>query len=141
MANINIDLQKSLAAFRRYREIADINTEIDDISRIEKRNVNEIKIKNITFGYNEKNDIISNLSSEFHKGQIIRITGANGKGKTTLIDIICGLLKPKDGTVLYDDLNIDNIKNISIKKLIGIIPQDTYLFKIQLRTILNWEET
>ncbi|WP_434654491.1 ABC transporter ATP-binding protein [Thermoanaerobacterium thermosaccharolyticum] len=128
LANINIDLQKSLAAFRRYREIADINTEIDDISRIEKRNVNEIKIKNITFGYNEKNDIISNLSCEFHKGQVIRITGANGKGKTTLIDIICGLLKPKDGTVLYDDLKIDNIKNTSMKNLIGIVPQDTYLF-------------
>lgn len=128
LANINIDLQKSLAAFRRYREIADINTEIDDISRIEKRKVNEIKIKNITFGYNEKNDIISNLSCEFHKGRVIRINGANGRGKTTLIDIICGLLKPKDGMVLYDDLNIDNIKSTSIKKLIGIIPQETYLF-------------
>ena len=84
-----------------------------------------IKIENVSFGYTNKN-VIEGLSLSIDKGQTIGIIGSSGEGKSTLINLILGLLKPNRGNILVDDVNIfENLKSWQNK--IGYISQDVYL--------------
>jgi len=90
---------------------------------------NEIELKNINYKYpNSDKTVLKNLSLQIKSGNSIGIIGSTGVGKSTLVDIILGLLKPTEGQVLVDgkDINIGN--NCSDwQNQIGYIPQDIYL--------------
>ncbi|WP_415321003.1 ABC transporter ATP-binding protein [Candidatus Pelagibacter sp. Uisw_092] len=86
-----------------------------------------IKLKNIFFKYPQKiNYVLNDLSFEIKKGETIGIMGMTGSGKSTLIDIIIGLLKPEKGTVLIDGKNI-NEELRAWQNLIGYVPQSTQM--------------
>ena len=65
-----------------------------------------IKVENITFGYRKKNLVFNDFSLDIDKGNIIGLLGKNGTGKSTLLYIICGLLRPKHGTVTINGIDI-----------------------------------
>lgn len=96
----------------------------------EKKFLNKkVEVKNITFKYPESDkEILKNLSLEIQAGSSIGIIGITGSGKSTLVDIILGLLTPNSGEVTADGNNINIGNNLSIwQKQIGYIPQDIYL--------------
>ncbi|EAH4889655.1 ABC-type lipopolysaccharide transporter PglK [Campylobacter jejuni] len=88
----------------------------------------EFKIYNLSFGYEGKKYLFKNLNLNIKKGEKIAFIGESGCGKSTLVDLIIGLLKPKEGQILIDEqeLNANNTKNYRQK--IGYIPQNIYLF-------------
>ncbi|EKK0826332.1 ABC transporter ATP-binding protein [Campylobacter jejuni] len=88
----------------------------------------ELKIYNLSFGYEGKKYLFKNLNLNIKKGEKIAFIGESGCGKSTLVDLIIGLLKPKEGQILIDkqELNASNAKNYRQK--IGYIPQNIYLF-------------
>ncbi|WP_445082696.1 ATP-binding cassette domain-containing protein, partial [Campylobacter jejuni] len=88
----------------------------------------ELKICNLSFGYEGKKYLFKNLNLNIKKGEKIAFIGESGCGKSTLVDLIIGLLKPKEGQILIDEqeLNANNTKNYRQK--IGYIPQNIYLF-------------
>ncbi|ECP7275627.1 ABC-type lipopolysaccharide transporter PglK [Campylobacter jejuni] len=88
----------------------------------------ELKICNLSFGYEGKKSLFENLNLNIKKGEKIAFIGESGCGKSTLVDLIIGLLKPKEGQILVDNeqLNTNNVKNYRQK--IGYIPQNIYLF-------------
>ncbi len=93
---------------------------------------NNINIVNLTFKYkNMIEPVINNISLNIKKGECIGIVGETGSGKTTLIDILMGLLEPTDGKILIDQRNIYEGNKYSLIKswrsLIAHIPQDIYL--------------
>ena len=89
---------------------------------------NSIRLENISFNYVIDKIVINDISLEIIKGEKIAFTGESGGGKSTLIDIITGIHKPMNGTVLIDEAPLTN-KNIrSWRKKIGYIPQSIYLF-------------
>ena len=83
-----------------------------------------IKFKNISFGYNDRS-ILKNFNLHINLGEKIGIIGTTGSGKTTLVDIISGIIKPENGRIYYDDINIKNLNNQVLK--IGYIPQSATL--------------
>lgn len=86
-----------------------------------------IKIQNLSYRYpNTKKDVLKNISFDITEGQSIGFVGKTGSGKTTLIDIILSLLKPTEGKITVDDINIHNNKK-SWSKIIGYVPQFIYL--------------
>ena len=86
-----------------------------------------IVIKNLTFYYeNNENKIFDKFNLEIKKGEFIALIGATGSGKTTLIDLIAGLLSPNGGEILSDDENIENNKNSWLDK-VGYVPQNIFL--------------
>jgi ATP-binding cassette, subfamily B, bacterial PglK len=88
---------------------------------------NKIIIKDLTFYYEkEEQKIFDKLNFEIKKGEFIALIGGTGSGKTTLIDLIAGLLSPKNGGIFVDDKNIADSKNGWFKK-IGYVPQNIFL--------------
>ena len=101
-----------------------INNENDNKKIIDFNN--EIKLTNVAFGYDENNKIFNEINLIIKKNTTVGIFGKTGSGKTTLIDLIAGLLSPNDGTVKVDECNI----NYSIKswqKKISYIDQNVTL--------------
>ncbi len=88
----------------------------------------ELRLDNLTFGYKDKKNLFTCLNLSIKKGKKIAFIGESGCGKSTLVDIIIGLLSPREGRVLLDEneLNMKNVKNYRQK--IGYIPQNIYLF-------------
>lgn len=87
-----------------------------------------LKLKNISFAYADKPLLFKGLNLTIKKGEKIAFIGESGSGKSTVVDIIMGLLKPKTGEIYIDKqiLNAHHLKNFRQK--IGYIPQQIYLF-------------
>lgn len=92
-----------------------------------------LSVRDLTFGYTENRKIFENASVDLPAGCSIAIIGASGAGKTTLVDLILGLLKPESGHVFYDDYDIvthedgEGVCKVSMGELVSYIPQTVYL--------------
>ena len=87
-----------------------------------------IKLENINFSYNKKtNFILKNINLEIKKGSKVGIKGATGSGKSTLGNIIIGLLEPTEGQLLIDDILINSQNKSAWQKNISIIPQTIFM--------------
>lgn len=94
---------------------------------------NNITIENITWKYEGGNeDILENLSLEIKKGQSVALIGHSGAGKTTLGDVVLGLLEPQKGRVCIDGTDIRTMGN-GLGRLIGFVPQSIYLIDDTIR--------
>ena len=121
--NLIIFLNKSLDIV--HKDIYQISEELGD----DPVELNEqIVLKDISFGYVENKPILKNINMTIKKGERIAITGETGSGKSTLVDLIIGLLKPDKGEIFIDGVMLNN-KNIkSWRNKSGYIPQTIYLF-------------
>tara|TARA_B100000886_G_scaffold144974_1_gene98581 strand:+ start:12767 stop:14512 length:1746 start_codon:yes stop_codon:yes gene_type:complete len=104
----------------------------------------KIEIKNLSFSHlnlqnNKKQKILKNLSLTIHKGESVGIIGKTGEGKTTLIDIILGIIKSEKGKILIDGQNLKNIKKKWIKS-IGYVAQETFLIRGDLKKNITLQE-
>ena len=86
---------------------------------------NQINFKNIAFNYDQKK-IFKNLNFEIKKNDVIGIIGESGTGKSTFVDILMGLLEPKDGELIVDH-NKKLTKDKKWSNLFGYVPQNFYL--------------
>lgn len=87
-----------------------------------------LKLKNISFNYDERKMTLENINLSIKKGQNIGIVGKSGSGKSTLVDMLIGLNLPTKGEILLDDVALSSSNLISWRKQIGYIPQTIYLF-------------
>jgi len=86
-----------------------------------------IELKHISFSYNDNKPILENINFKINKGELVGIIGESGAGKTTLINIIVGLLTQNSGKIFLDGNELDKV-NLNIwRSKIGYVPQDVYL--------------
>ena len=86
-----------------------------------------IKFMDLDFGYDGKT-ILEKANTDIPAGKIVTITGRSGTGKTTVIDLIIGLMGACKGQILVDGINIEDLDKGAWRKQIGYVPQDTFLF-------------
>ncbi len=123
----------------RIKEILEYNT-------IKEKNLTEIKnikgiieFKNIDFSYsNEK--LLQNLNFVIRPNRITAITGTNGTGKTTIVDLILRLHSPTKGEILLDNIDVKEIDKNSYLKEISVLNQESYLFNLSIRENFNLVE-
>jgi ATP-binding cassette subfamily C protein len=87
-----------------------------------------IRLEGVTFAYS-KNNILNDASLIFPAGEVTAIVGASGAGKTTIVDLVIGLLRPQDGEVWIDDLPLARIDLNQWRRMIGYVPQETLLLQ------------
>ena len=88
----------------------------------------KIELRGVAFAYPEKKEVISDYSLEIRHGERVAFVGKSGVGKSTLVDLIIGILKPKRGEIFVDGVKIDDSNIKSWRRKIGYIPQNIYLF-------------
>ena len=121
----------NLKAVETYED--DLNIDIKDTNENDVRFVNELQIKTISWKYrNANHNILENASLAIRKGESVAFIGSSGAGKTTLADIIMGLLKPQEGVVEMDGIDIYTIPH-QWAKIIGYVPQSVFLIDDTVR--------
>lgn len=94
----------------------------------------KIEMKNLNFTYPENHiPSLENINISLKKGKTLAICGKTGSGKTTLINLIPRLFNANPGTLFIDDMDINTISILSLRKNIGYVPQDTILFSATIK--------
>lgn len=124
-------IQTYVYASERMFTILDIPIEHknkDDLIRVPKIK-GKVEFKDVSFKYDEdSNDFIKDISFSANAGETIAIVGRSGSGKSTIANLLLNLYKPTKGSIKVDGKNIDKIEDSDLRKQIGIVPQETFLF-------------
>lgn len=123
--------QRGMTGIERFLQIMDADIDIfDDPDATDITSPNgEIEFKNVTFEYpDDHNEVFSNLNLKIHAGEKVAIVGPSGGGKTTLCNLIPRFYDPTGGTITIDGRDIKKITLKSLRKNIGMVQQDVYLF-------------
>jgi len=88
----------------------------------------EIKFNNVTFAYKDRQPVIKNLSLEIPAGKTIAIVGSTGSGKSTLVKLLLRFYEINSGTITLDNINLQNINLQDLRRCIGLVSQDVFLF-------------
>jgi len=131
-------IQGGLTAVERINELLDEEIQIKDSTSAKhflenSENVNKkfngkIEFKNVNFFYNEGEHIINNLSFKINPGEHVAFVGPTGSGKTTIIRLLCRLNEPQSGQILIDDIDIKDIPIATLRNMLGVVLQDTFIF-------------
>jgi len=131
LINFTEQFQNGITGFDRFMEIMDINPDIvDKKNAVDLKNVKgEIEFENVSFKYNETTtDVFRNINLKVEAGEYIALVGSSGVGKTTMCSLIPRFYEVSSGTITLDGMDIRDIKLKSLRKNIGIVQQDVYLF-------------
>jgi len=100
----------------------------DDLEDIPQSNVAEIRFDKVSFDYDIRRTIIKNISFIVPDGKKVALVGPTGSGKSTISRLLFKFYDPKEGGVYINNININKISQESLRKMIGVVPQDTVLF-------------
>jgi len=131
LINFTEQFQNGITGFDRFMEIMDINPDIvDKKNAVELKNVKgEIQFKSVSFKYDETtSDVFRNINLKVEAGEYIALVGSSGVGKTTMCSLIPRFYEVSGGAITLDGMDIRDIKLKSLRKNIGIVQQDVYLF-------------
>ena len=131
-------IQGGLTAVERINELLDEEIQIKDSTSakhflenaksVNKKFKGKIEFKNVNFFYNEGEHIIKNLSFKINPGEHVAFVGPTGSGKTTIIRLLCRLYEPQSGQILIDDIDIKDIPIATLRNMLGVVLQDTFIF-------------
>ena len=130
LGEIAANVQSMVAAIDRVykvmdeKEMEDETGKIDDISL-----TGNISFKNVTFSYDNSYDALKDFSLNVEAGDTIAIVGPTGAGKTTIINLLMRFYEINKGSIYLDGINISDISKNCLRKDIGMVLQDTWLFK------------
>ena len=100
----------------------------NDLNDIPQSNDAEIRFENISFDYDIRRTIIKNISFTVPNGKKVAIVGPTGAGKSTISRLLFKFYDPKEGNIFINNTNVNKISQNSLRKIIGVVPQDTVLF-------------
>ena len=100
----------------------------DNLEDIPQSNDAEIRFENVSFDYDVRRTIIKNISFTVPNGRKVAIVGPTGAGKSTISRLLFKFYDPKEGNIFINNTNVNKISQNSLRKIIGVVPQDTVLF-------------
>ena len=131
LTNVVNELQNGLASADRVFAIMDIKSDIQDVDNAVEVNdlKNTLSFDNVSFSYgDEKDKVLNNINFQINKGEILALVGPSGAGKSTLVDLIPRFYDTLGGSIKIDGKDIKELKINSLRSLMGIVTQETFLF-------------
>ncbi len=131
-----IRYDRTMLSFKNIDELMKMEVERDDKVYLSRPNLNgDIIFKNVTFSYKNQNfDALKNINIHIKQGEKVAIIGKIGSGKSTLSKLIMNLYTPTSGSIMYDGTDVRQIDPIDLRRSIGYVPQEPFLF---LGTVKN----
>jgi subfamily B ATP-binding cassette protein MsbA len=130
LTKLSSTVQQALAAAERIFEILDVKNHIqekEDPLVIEDIK-GSVKFEGVFFAYKENEEVLEDINLEVNPGEVVALVGPSGAGKTTLVDLLFRFYDPDRGKIYIDEIDIKEISLASLRKHIGIVPQETVLF-------------
>jgi len=130
LVGIYTQFQSALGATKRVFQILDTQPDVKDapnavaVSRAEGR----ITLDGVTFSYEGDHEVLHEVTLDIAPGEIVALVGPSGAGKTTMFNLIPRFYDPSAGTVKMDGVDVRTLTQASVRKQIGIVPQETLLF-------------
>jgi ATP-binding cassette subfamily B protein len=121
---------RGFSGFRRFYEILNCKPDVQDLpNAIELNNITgNVSYKNVSFEYEKDKEVLTNISFDLKPGKTIALVGVSGGGKSTICSLLPRFYDVKSGAITIDDIDIRQIKMESLRKQIGIVQQDVYIF-------------
>ncbi|MGB9840280.1 ABC transporter ATP-binding protein [Thermovenabulum sp.] len=128
-ANVVNIIQSTIASAERVFEILDEEEEVPDEEKIVLKEVNgDVKFENVWFSYRQDTPLIEDLNIDVKSGQTVAIVGPTGAGKTTLVNLLMRFYEIQGGRITVDGVDIRDISRENLRKIFGMVLQDTWLF-------------
>ncbi|WP_269076406.1 ABC transporter ATP-binding protein [Anaerocellum diazotrophicum] len=130
LSNFYNQLLVASASSERIFEVLSIQPEIkEDKNPVEISTFrNSIEFKNVWFAYKDEEYVLKDVSFEIKKGMMVALVGATGSGKTAIVNLLSRFYDPQKGSILIDGIDLKKISFKSLRKLIGIVQQEPFLF-------------
>lgn len=134
LINFMEQYQNGITGFERFLEIMDTEVEEDkpdaiDIGRVD----GHIQFEDVSYGYNGEKNVLTHVNLDIQKGKTFALVGSSGGGKTTICHLIPNFYKISSGKIKIDGHDIQDVSLESLRKNIGIVQQDIYLFNASIR--------
>ena len=140
-------IQSGLTGLQRIGELLDEPIQIQDkptkIPLPRPTSSGEVVFEHVTFAYNVRDDVpvIRDLNFHIAPGETVALVGATGSGKSTVINLLCRLWEPQQGRILLDGVNIQDLPQQDLRRRLGVVLQDTFLFSGDVATNLRLGQT
>ena len=131
-------IQTAMAASERIFEFLDYDDEENPSDRQITEIKDEITFENVSFGYTQDEKIIKNLSFNVKKGQKIAIVGETGAGKTTIVKLLMRFYDIDSGSIKIDGVDVTEYDKHSLRSLVGMVLQDSWLFSDTIETNIRY---
>lgn len=133
LANVHVDLMSAMALFERIYQYLDLQPEVSDGPVVLGTLRGEIQFDNVTFGYQPDQPVLRGVSFTAAPGQLVALVGPSGSGKTTITYLVQRLFDPQQGRVLIDGIDLRQVNLASLRRQIGVVTQETFLFHATIR--------
>ena len=135
LLNIQVDWIRSMAMFTRIFEYYDMPIEIQNApdAVIPERATGEVTFEHVAFSYNKERQILKDVNFELKSGHSVAIVGPSGSGKSTMINLIPRLYDVDEGRVTFEGIDVRKLDLTWLRKQVGIVSQETYLFNGTIR--------
>lgn len=126
---------KGVAGFKRYLELMETEPDIADApDAVSVGHLNgEIRFEDVSFGYDENKRVLNHLDLSVHAGETVAFVGPSGAGKTTICSLVPRFYEPNLGRITIDGIDIRKMTLASLRRNIGIVQQDVFLFAGSIR--------
>ena len=140
VAQISSTIQSMIAAAERIFEFLEENEEVEDVTNpvSTQRLKGNIKFNHVHFGYDSEKIIINDFNADVKDGQKIAIVGPTGAGKTTMVKLLMRFYDVNSGEILIDGHNIKDFKRGKLRKMFGMVLQDTWLYGGTIRDNIRY---
>jgi ATP-binding cassette subfamily B protein len=135
-------LQSAMASAERIFALLDTQPEVlPPKSPLKLRTIaGRIEFRKVTFGYDKSSPVLKNINFIVEPGETLAVVGRTGAGKTTIINLLCRLYDPDEGEILIDGTDIRSLDPVELKRLIGLVQQDLFLFSGKIQDNICMQE-
>jgi ATP-binding cassette subfamily B protein len=138
IASLYNQIQSAIAGAERVFEILDEEPEVDAVAGQHVELSGDVVLDNVSFSYDGETPVLKHVSAHATPGQLVALVGPTGAGKTTIINLLTRFYEIDEGTVLLDGHDLRTLNKADLRRQVGVVLQDTFLFAGTVRENIRY---